>query len=304
MGIGANDDAAVYRLSDDTALIQTVDFFTPVVDDPFLFGQIAAANALSDVYAMGGRPLLAMNIAAFPCQFSDIFTEVFRGGALKIEEAGAILVGGHSLEDKEPKYGLSVTGLVHPDRVITNGNAKAGDALVLTKPLGFGVLATALKQGILTETKISGPIAEALRLNEAASQAMIELGADACTDVSGFGFLGHLEEMLIASGVAAQISASAIPVWSRALKLAQDGCIPGGTVRNRAFFGERITYATPAAEDLDDILFDPQTSGGLLIAIASGKADGLISVLNKADIKSAAVIGEITAQEPGFIEVS
>ncbi len=303
MGITTRDDAAAYRLNDGKIILQTVDFFTPVVDDPFTYGQIAAANALSDIYAMGGRPLTALNIVAFPCQMGDIFVEVLRGGIAKVEEAGALVVGGHSIEDKEPKYGLSVTGLVEGGQLKLNSQAKAGDLLVLTKPIGFGILATALKRGIISEANMSEAIDGAVTLNKNASAAMVSADADAATDISGFGLIGHLFEMMKASKTAALLNATKIPIWKRSLKLANEGCVPGGTVRNRSFFGNSVELTTPAAEALDDILFDPQTSGGLLIAISPEKIDVLLSLLNQAGVERYAVIGEVVSEETVRIEV-
>lgn len=247
---------------------------------------------------------MAMNIAAFPCQFGDIFAEVLHGGADKVEEAGALVVGGHSLEDKEPKYGLAVTGLAHPNKVISNAGAKIGDALVLTKPLGFGILATAIKQEIILEKEIPSPIREARFLNQAAAEAMVEVGVDACTDISGFGLLGHLSRMLEVSAAAADLNEVDIPVWRRALELAKEGYIPGGTGRNRAFFDDRIAFATPKAKALDDILFDPQTSGGLLIAVNQNKVNDLLFKLQASGVRNAATIGTVVDGRPGYIRVS
>lgn len=303
MSIATGDDAAAYRINESTTILQTVDFFTPVVDDPFTFGQIAAANALSDIYAMGGRPLTALNLASFPCRMGDIFVEVLRGGIEKVEEAGALVVGGHSIEDKEPKYGLSVTGLIDFKQLKLNSRAQVGDILVLTKPIGFGVLATALKRGIITENNMREAINEAATLNREAATAMVRADAGAATDISGFGLIGHLFEMMKASRTGARLDAAKIPIWQRSLKLADAGCVPGGTVRNRSFFGESVDLSSVEAESLDDILFDPQTSGGLLISISPDKTDTLLSLLDQSGVERAAVIGEVLSAEAGRIEV-
>jgi len=303
VGINTGDDAGAYRINQTTTMLQTVDFFTPVVDDPFMYGQIAAANALSDIYAMGGHPLTALNILAFPCGMGDIFVEVLRGGIEKVEEAGALIVGGHSIEDKEPKYGLSVTGLVNSEELKLNSDAKPGDALVLTKPIGFGVLATALKRGVITEANMRDAINEAATLNRAAAVAMVTASASAATDISGFGLIGHLFEMMSGAGAAARLEAEKIPVWPRSLGLAKEGCVPGGTLRNRSFFGESVELKTPEAKAFDDILFDPQTSGGLLISISPDRVDKLLSLLIKSGVEHAALIGEVLSSETTRIEV-
>lgn len=295
VGLDPGDDAAVYRLNDETAIIQTLDFFTPIVDDPYTFGQIAAANALGDVYAMGGKPLLAMNIFAFPCGLGpEVLGAVLRGGADKVEEAGALVVGGHSLEDKEPKYGLAVCGLVHPDKLITNAGARAGDYLVLTKPLGLGVLTTALKRRAVTEDDISDALGEAVKLNRGAAEAMAAVGVDAATDVTGFSLAGHLIQMLEASGCSARLDAEAIPIWPMAVELARE-FQPGGTTRNATYFGPRTVPASEKAQALRPLIFDPQTSGGLLISVAADRRDALLSALDEAGVETRAVIGRVEA---------
>jgi selenide, water dikinase len=248
-------------------LLQSVDFFTPIVDDPYRFGQIAAANALSDVYAMGGKPLTAMNLVGFPCSLGlGILREILSGGQSKIEESGARLCGGHSVQDDEPKYGLSVTGFVEEDRVVRNAGAKAGDVLVLTKPLGVGILTTALKRDLVSEAEIEDAIETAAQLNKAAGAALREVEVSAATDVTGFGFLGHLSEMLEASGLGAVVRRGEVPVWERAVSLAARGCYPGGLNANREYLGDRVESEGGRPEDLLP-LFDPQTSGGLLVAV-------------------------------------
>jgi len=303
VGIETADDAAVYRTSENTALVQTVDFFTPIVDDPYLFGQIAAANALSDIYAMGGEPLTAMNIVAFPPKLGfDVLQKILLGGRDKIEESGAVIVGGHTVEDKEPKYGLAVTGLVHPGEVITNAGAQAGDRLVLTKPLGMGILATALKGGMVEEGEMMDVIDSARTLNASAAEAMREIGVSACTDVTGFGFLGHLYLMLAASGVSARVEAKSVPIWPKAIEFAEMGLIPAGAAENRAFLRGKISFGR-VSEVLQDVLFDPQTSGGLLISVPNERCDELIEALKEARVSTRAVVGEILRGEAGVIEV-
>lgn len=299
VGMDPADDAAVYRLSDEIAIIQTLDFFTPIVDDPFLFGQIAAANALSDVYAMGGQPLLAMNIFAFPCSLgADTLRAVLKGGAGKVKEAGALVVGGHSLEDKEPKYGLSVCGLVHPDRLVTGAGAKPGDYLVLTKPLGLGILTTALRGRAVGEADIAGPLQEAIKLNRDAAAAMTAAGVNAATDVTGFGLAGHLIQMLTASGCSAALKAGSLPVWPQALELA-DKHQPGGTKRNADHFGDQTLLASPAARALKPLIFDPQTSGGLLISTPEDRLDDLLAGLTSRAVATASVIGRVGPDDGG-----
>jgi selenide, water dikinase len=262
------------------------------VDDPYRFGQIAASNAFSDVYAMGGEPLTAMNLVAFPCSLDlGVLREILAGGLSKIEESGARLCGGHSVQDEEPKYGLSVTGFVEEDQVVRNAGAKAGDALVLTKPLGLGILTTALKRDIVSEEEIEHAVQTASLLNKAASDAMREVGVSAATDVTGYGFLGHLMEMLEASGVGAVVHRDEIPVWERAVPLANDGVYPGGLKSNRKYLEDRVTAD---GVDQDDLLplYDPQTSGGLLVAVPRARASALVGALDKRGV-TGAVVGEV-----------
>ena len=273
-------------------LLQTTDFFTPIVDDPYRFGQIAAANAFSDVYAMGGDPLTAMNLVAFPCSLDlGILREILAGGQSKIEEAGAKLCGGHSIQDEEPKYGLSVTGFVEEDRVVRNAGARAGDALVLTKPLGLGILTTALKRDLVSEEEIEDAVETATLLNKAASDAMREIGVSAATDVTGYGFLGHLTEMLEASGVGAAVHRDDVPVWERAVPLANAGVYPGGLKSNREYLEYRVTADGVGQDDLLP-LYDPQTSGGLLVAVPRARAFALVGALDKRGV-TGAVVGEV-----------
>lgn len=295
VGMDRADDAGVYKISEDLAIIQTVDFFTPIVDDPYMFGQIAAANSLSDVYAMGGRPLTAMNIVCFPIKMMDIsiLREILRGGLDKMKEAGATLAGGHSVEDSELKYGLSVTGIIHPSRVLTNVGAKAGDRLILTKPLGTGIINTAIKAGMAKEESIEMVTRCMARLNRDASEVMQEVGARACTDITGFGLIGHAFEMIQGTGMGIVFYASHVPLFPEAVNFAKMGLVPGGTYRNRDFRMQQVDIDPAVSPYLSDILFDPQTSGGLLIAAPTEKAGKMIKRLKERGIEEAALIGEV-----------
>lgn len=281
VGPATADDAGVVRVREDLALIQTVDFFTPIVDDPRTFGRIAAANALSDVYAMGGRPLTAMNIVCFPRRSLplEVLHDLLLGGLDVIRRAGALLVGGHSIEDSELKYGLSVTGIVHPDRVITNAGARPGDRLILTKPLGTGIVATALKAGLAAPEAVAEAVTWMTTLNGDAAEAMQEVGVDACTDITGFGLLGHALEMAHASRVAFELHASRIPLIGGARDLASMGMIPAGSFANRRFCESAVTVAEGVDPLLVDLFADAQTSGGLLIAVAPDRATPLHEAL-------------------------
>jgi len=306
--VGSNtaDDAAVIRLDAERALVFTTDFFTPIVDDPFDFGAVAAANALSDVYAMGGRPLSALAIVGFPDQAlgADVLAAILKGGALKAKEAGIDVVGGHTIKTDEPIYGLAVVGEVHPDRVVSNAGARPGDSLVLTKPLGIGIVTTANKQG----ADRLGAIGEAIRLmttlNAAACDAMLEVGAHAVTDITGFGLLGHLRNVCAASRVSARIVASRVPVLDAARTYVAEGIAPGGTHANRRFLAERtVTWGAGVDDAMQLLLCDAQTSGGLLIAVAPGKADDLVAALTKRGTPAAAIVGTIVDGPAGRIEV-
>jgi len=269
VGLDTPDDAGVFMLDDDMALVHSLDFFTPIVDDPYLFGQIAAANALSDIYAMGGIPLSAMNIACFPCSLGmDMLARILEGGFSKIREAGAVLLGGHTLDDDEPKYGLAVTGRVHPERIMTSLGACPGDLLALTKPLGTGILATALKGGFLSEAEMTQAIEGMSRLNYAASRAALQAGANGCTDVTGFGLAGHLLDMLPDHGLGCEIRASRLPLYENTREMAGMGMIPAGAYKNRDFLVEKVDVAGEVGELERDLLYDPQTSGGLLVALS------------------------------------
>jgi len=278
VGLQTSDDAAVYRLSDELAIIQTVDFFTPIVDDPWTYGAIAAANSMSDVYAMGGEVLLALNVAAFPETLAPaIMTAIFEGGAAKVAEVGAVIAGGHTITDDEPKYGLSVTGTVHPDRIMTKGGAQPGDALFLTKPIGTGVVATALKNQRAKSSDQEAAVASMLTLNRAASAAAREAAVTACTDITGFGLIGHASEMAEKSGVRVTIRASAVPLLPGAIEYFRDGQVAGGLHRNREYFSRVMSFPVDGSinESIHALLYDPQTSGGLLIAIAPDRVAAL-----------------------------
>lgn len=293
VGFETSDDAAVYQVSDDKAIIQTLDFFTPVVNDPFEFGQIAAANALSDVYAMGGKPTLAMNIVGFPsCLSSDILEQILLGGAEKVKEAGAILVGGHSVEDDEPKYGLSVTGEIHPDRIISNATAKSGDVIILTKPLGVGILLTALKADLLTEKEINELTLNLKTLNNVAGEAMRKFSVSSGTDVTGFGLLGHLYEMAKGSKKSIKINSSKISILKGAIEQAEIGIIPAATYRNREYFSEFVDF-DHVDMVIQDILFDPQTSGGLMISLPKDHLPKMLAYFDQHLETEYSVIGEV-----------
>lgn len=306
VGFEWSDDAAIYKLTDNLALVQTIDFFPPVVDDPYIFGQIAAANALSDVYAMGGKPLTAMNVVAFPVHNMDIgvLKEILKGGVQKLNEAGVSLVGGHSIEDKEIKYGLSVTGIINPGKIITNQGLKPGDNLVLTKPLGTGIINTAVKNGRVDARIVRLAQKSMCVLNRAASEIMLEVGVNACTDVTGFGLLVHLCKMTASSQSGAVINVSDVPIFDGAAGFAQKGLIPGGTLRNRQFCENRIIQNREIPGYLMDILFDPQTSGGLLISVPKQKTGELLRRLKAGNIRAARVIGRVTASPKDQIILS
>ena len=289
-----SDDAAVYKLSETTALIQTLDFFTPVVDDPYTFGQIAASNSLSDVYAMGGNPLTAMNIVCFPsCLPVEILGEILKGGADKIIEAGALLVGGHTVEDDEPKYGLSVSGLVDPNRVLTNSGARVGDLLILTKPVGLGVLNTAIKADIATREQTDEAIKTMITLNKYSIEAIRHLDISACTDITGFGFIGHAYEVAKGSEVSLEIDSGNIPLLTGAIELAAMGIIPAGMYANKKHVVSEVKELTTIDTAIMDLLYDPQTSGGLLIAISEKDLEAATTALSQAARNPWAVVGRV-----------
>ena len=305
LGLASLDDAGVYKLTDELAIIQTIDYFTPIVDDPYTFGQIAVANALSDVYAMGGKPLTAMNVVCFPTKSLDIsvLKDILRGGADKMVEAGVILVGGHSIDDTELKYGLSVTGTVHPKRLVTNSGAKVGDKLILTKPLGTGIISTALKAKMV-DKETAAKVAKCMAtLNDRASALMQEVGVHACTDVTGFGLLGHACQIAQNSRVGINISSASVPLLPRAEEFAQQVLYPGGSLRNREFYSTAVIIANEVPDHIQGILFDAQTSGGLLICLAPRKANLLLDRLRQADVEDAAIIGDVVSEPKGMVTV-
>jgi selenide,water dikinase len=305
-GLDRADDAGVYRITDDIALVQSVDFFTPIVDDPFGFGQIAAANALSDIYAMGGTPKTAMNLVAFPAgdMELEILRRILKGGIDKLQEAEVVLIGGHSVRDKELKYGLSVTGIIRPDRVLDKRNLRPGDSLILTKPLGTGIITTAVKAEQVSEELIDTVTQIMAALNREASEVMNRFDVSACTDVTGFGLLGHLAEMVCGSGAGVRIGSEQVPVITEALEFADRGFIPGGAHKNRAFREQMVSFDASVPRALQDVMFDPQTSGGLLISVRPEDADSFTAALEQEGTVCAAPIGEVIPdpEEKIFVE--
>jgi len=305
-GLEGFEDAGVYKISDDLALILTLDFFTPIVDDPYLFGQIAAANALSDVYAMGGKPITAMNIICFPPKKlpMEVLRQILQGGLDKIHEADVTLVGGHSVEDDEPKYGLSVTGVIRPDRVLFNRGGRPGDRLILTKALGTGIVSTAIKGGEADPGLVEKAVKAMTTLNRRAAELMTGMPEiHACTDVTGFGLLGHACEMIDGSEAGMKIRASAVPFFKGVRELVESGYVPGGLYRNKNFRMPMIDVEPSCPEWLLEILFDPQTAGGLLVALPAGDADTLVRKMLEAGIEDAAIVGEVVAAPKGRIRV-
>jgi len=304
VGSDGKDDAGVYRVNDDLALVQTLDFITPVCDDPFTFGRIAGANSLSDVYAMGGKPVTAMNIISFPTQkFSlSIMQKILEGGLSVMREAGVQLLGGHSVEDNELKYGLSVTGYVHPLKVVRNNTIKSGDVLILTKPLGTGIISTALKADFADKSIIDEFLESMSTLNKTASEIMLKYNVSACTDITGFGLAGHLIEMTGDSAFTVNIDSKNLPLLDGALDNAAMGLIPGGLYRNRDYIGERCIIEDSVAQELADIIFDPQTSGGLIIAVPESEADLLLKEITDSGNRWARIIGKVKASDkPGIL---
>jgi len=299
------DDAAVVQLTADRAVVATVDFFTPIVDSAYDFGRIAAANALSDIYAMGATPLFTLNLVGWPRETAllELLGDVLKGGADVVREAGAFILGGHSVDDPEPKFGMVAVGEVHPARVVTNAGARPGDALVLTKPIGTGVLATGLKRDLLTEEQLGPAVAAMTTLNAGAARAMLAVGVHAGTDVTGFGLLGHLHSLLLASGAAAELKAATVPLLPHARDMAERGAIPGGTTRNADSLREAVRFAASVDAVTRVLLVDAQTSGGLLLAVAAERSDALVAALAREHTPAAAVIGRVVAGTPGGIEV-
>ena len=304
VGTGTGDDAGVYRLGDDTALVLTVDFFPPVIDDPYNFGAVAVANALSDIYAMGGKPLLGLNIVGFPLELpKDILSDILRGGQAKAQEAGCLIIGGHTVDDQEPKYGLAAVGLVEPGKEVTVAGAKPGDRLVLTKPLGTGIITTAGKQERVSPGVMEAAVAVMSTLNRAASEAMVKVGVNACTDITGFGLIGHLNNMMEASGTEARLLLSEIPVIPGVRELLDQGVAPGGTHRNLDGVGSRVSWHQDVSENSRLLLCDAQTSGGLLISVPEEKTDALLKELEAAGVEGAQVIGELLTDGNKGIQV-
>lgn len=294
----SSDDAGVYRINENTAIIQSLDFFTPIVDSPYDFGRIAAANALSDIYAMGGQPVTAMNIVCFPADDlpETVLKQTLEGGLEKINESGALLVGGHSVDDAEFKYGLSVTGIVHPEKILTNCGAKTGDILILTKPLGLGVLATAVKGGIADEAALEKMVETAAQLNRKAAEICCRFSPTACTDITGFGLAGHIFEMARAGKKQISLDAKSVPVIARALEYGAMGMFPAGAYTNKKHFSDAVQIDGSLDDILADLMFDPQTSGGLAVALDPGQAEECLSVMHNAGIE-AAIIGEILGHD-------
>jgi selenide,water dikinase len=298
------EDAGGYQLSEDTALVQTLDFFTPTVDDPFVFGQIAAVNAINDIYAMGGKPLTAMNIVCFPIKTMDksVLKDILSGGLVKMREAGVLLLGGHSVEDQEIKYGLSVTGVIHPQKVLYNHGARPGDHLILTKPLGTGVISTAIKAGAASQDLVQKAMDCMTQLNKKASELMLAAGdIHACTDITGFGFFGHACEMIQGENIGLLIDAQALPVIQGVRDLIESGYVPGGLYRNRNFRMSQIEKAPSCPDWIYDVCFDPQTAGGLLFSLPAAKAKALVGRMRQAGIADAGVVGSVTDAHPGKI---
>lgn len=305
VGIETSDDAGVFRLRPDLAIVNTVDFFTPIVDDPYTFGQVAGANALSDIYAMGAEPRTALNIVCFPKGKMDInvLAEILKGGAERVREAGAVVIGGHSIIDKEIKYGMAVTGVIHPDRVIRNVGVQAGDALVLTKALGTGIIATALKKGKASKESIQAAISSMITLNNTASTIMRNYPVHACSDITGYGLLGHALEMASGSSVTLILESAKLPLLHRAPRLAEKGYLTGGCKRNREYLKDKVTIDKSIREGVVETAFDPQTSGGLLIALGHKYAAKLVEELQGSGVKAAATIGYATSLQKAWVRL-
>ena len=304
VGFDTSDDAGVYRLTPECALVQTVDFFTPIVDDPYLFGQIAAANSLSDIYAMGGKPLSALSIVAFPGKGDpEVLLDIMRGGAEKIQEADCALLGGHSIADEEIKFGYAITGTVHPERVLTNAGARAGDRLVLTKRIGTGVIGTALKRGAAKSEHVDAAVASMVTLNRKACEVMLRYLVHGCTDVTGFGLLGHAREMARASNVTLEIDHTRVDFLPGALEYSAAGAIPGGLKNNREFVSCSVQLVGKIAPEVEDLLYDPQTSGGLLIAVEADRAEALRDELRSEGVP-ATIVGRAVERRAAALEVS
>ncbi len=304
VGLETSDDAAVYKISEEIAMIQTVDFFTPVVDNPYIFGQIAAANSLSDIYAMGGEPALALNIIGFPnCLSPDVMAEILRGGASKVMEAGATLAGGHSIEDDEPKYGLCVTGFIHPDKIFKNYGAKPGDVLILTKPIGTGIINTAIKAGMASEEIANEAVKVMTTLNRNSKRVFEKYPISSCTDITGFGLVGHSIEMAESSDVTFDIDIKSVPLIDDVIEYAEMGLVPAGAYKNRKYFEGKASF-DKVEEVYLDILFDPQTSGGLLVSVKECYAEEILDELAKNEEIQFALIGKVIEKQDKFINLS
>lgn len=304
VGNDTGDDAAVYRLDKNTAIIVTVDFFTPITDDPYEFGVIAAANSLSDVYAMGGMPLVALNIVGFPAELAvDMLGDVLKGGYDKAAEAGCLIVGGHTVDDAEPKYGLSVVGLIEPGKEVSNANAQPGDVLVLTKPIGTGIITTGCKQGITPDDILKNAVDVMATLNKGAAEAMMRVGINSCTDITGFGLMGHLRGMTRGSKVGAIINASDVPVLPGVWDLLEKNVVPGGTFRNMNGVEDSVDWDESLTDQQRLLMCDAQTSGGLLISVTKDKVEKLLSELEISGVETRVIVGEITAENSGRILV-
>ena len=304
VGNDTGDDAAVYRLDKNTAIIVTVDFFTPITDDPYEFGVIAAANSLSDVYAMGGMPLVALNIVGFPAELAvDMLGDVLKGGYDKAAEAGCLIVGGHTVDDAEPKYGLSVVGLIEPGKEVSNANAQPGDVLVLTKPIGTGIITTGCKQGITPDDILKNAVDVMATLNKGAAEAMMRVGINSCTDITGFGLMGHLRGMTRGSKVGAIINASDVPVLPGVWNLLEKNVVPGGTFRNMNGVEDSVDWDESLTDQQRLLMCDAQTSGGLLISVTKDKVEKLLSELEISGVETRVIVGEITAENSGRIIV-
>ncbi|MFQ5606239.1 MAG: selenide, water dikinase SelD [bacterium] len=305
VGVNTADDAAVYKLNDETAIVQTVDFFTPIVDDPYLFGAIAAVNAFSDIYAMGGKPLFALNIVGFPSNRlpMEILTAILKGALDKANEAGVVIIGGHTVDDTEPKFGLAVTGLLHPERILTNSRARAGDVLILTKPIGMGIITTAIKRGLADDTTVNQAVEIMSTLNRNAAETLTDFPVNACTDITGFGLLGHLKEMTTASGVNAEIYLDSVPILPAAREFIAANVVPGGTLNNLEFVSEFIEWPADISRTDKILLCDAQTSGGLLFALPEDTAEKIIKSLQTNKVSAAVIVGKITQSGAGKITV-
>lgn len=304
VGLETSDDAAVYKIDDHRGIILTLDFFTPVVDDPYIFGQIAAANSLSDVYAMGGKPVTAMNITCFPnCLPLSMLSEILRGGADKVKEAGAIVVGGHTVDDDEPKFGLSVMGMVDLDKVTPNSKAQVGDLLILTKPLGLGIINTAVKADAASESAAKSAIETMAYLNKDAAEAAAQVGVNACTDITGFGLLGHAYEMADGSDTTIELWSDLLPVIQESVELAKLGIIPAGAYNNRKHLEGKVRLQNQISQYLEDIMYDPQTSGGLLLSVPEAKAEELLKLLKQNNKTSFGIVGKVKEKSEYPIEI-